>query len=430
MNNILIISPISGIKDKLSKFIQRRYNIIDYSEFMDFDYLSSISHREKLKYLGYIIKKTEIFLAIWIPTESDKENILIKELLTVCTESEHVRSIVFDVKNFISIEGCESKIVKNGTSKVNTILKEKFDVNVNVEYLMVTGIIAFNNHLELSLCDSHGPDRKISVSLIDDIADCVFQCREKITIAFQSYTLAEIQHRLKSGLFIADCDTEEDPCNASTDRIETLLRQSACCLKPIYQSKAQDFWRTKRVASVRSEMGTKLAKHLNAKEIAGIDIVVPVPETGKYYAQGLARDIGKPFVEAIVRNQQMGRGLQIEDAAQRNIFIREKLTVIEELVKDKNVGIVDEAIFTGATLRIVVDQLKDAGANRIHLLLPTPHNVRACEYNVVPQRNVLLDYVRRADLKDYFDVDEITFTKIDDLYSSLGEQICSDCFDC
>ena len=36
----------------------------------------------------------------------------------------------------------------------------------------------------------------------------------------------------------------------------------------------------------------------------------------------------------------------------------------------------------------------------------------------------------KTDLKDYFDVDEITFTNINDLYSSLGNQICFDCFDC
>jgi amidophosphoribosyltransferase len=266
--------------------------------------------------------------------------------------------------------------------------------------------------------------------LIDDIAEYILQCGEELEISFQLYTKDALRHKLKSGFSLSDCGLSENNSIQAADRVETLLRQGACCLKPVYQLKANDFWQTKRVATFRSEMGAKLAKHLSVESINSIDIVVPVPETGKYYAQGLAKVISKPFVEAIFRNQNMGRGLQIEDAAQRNIFIRKKLTVIEELVKGKNVGIVDEAVFTGATLRIVVDQLKDAGANRIHLLLPTPHNVRACEYNVLPQRNVLLDYIRRTDLKDYFDVDEITFASISDLHNSLGNQVCLDCFDC
>ena len=429
MKKVLLITPIDGLKSRLNQLIKRRYEVLDYLKIIDFDYLYSLSIEEKLKYLKFVLSKSEVFLAIWIPAESDIENIQYQELLSVCIESENVRSVIFDIKNFISIEGYEIQIFKNHTSKLYAALKEKCDGKVNVEYLMDAGISTLDNHVKQYFFESQCRDRQISVSLIDDIAEYVFNCGEKVEVASQAYTLSEIGRRLKSDFLHADlCPSDES--NTVVDRIETLMRQSACCLQPIYQSNASDFWRKKRIASVRSEMGAKLAKHLSAEEINDIDIVVPVPETGKYYAQGLARHIGKPFIEAIVRNQSMGRGLQIENSAQRNIFIRKKLTVISELVKDKNVGIVDEAIFTGATLRIVVDQLKDAGANRIHLLLPTPHNVRACEYNVLPQRNVLLDYVRRIDLKDYFDVDQITFTNISDLRISLGNQICFDCFDC
>jgi len=55
--------------------------------------------------------------------------------------------------------------------------------------------------------------------------------------------------------------------------------------------------------------------------------------------------------------------------------------------------------------------------------------LRACEYNVLPKRNVLLDYVRRDDLKDYFDVDDVTFSSIDDLTESIGSEVCVACFD-
>lgn len=429
MKSVLLITSIDGLKNRLDQLIKRRYEVFDYLKIIHFDYLYSLSDEEKLKYLKFVISKREIFLVIWIPAECDSENIQYQELLSVCNESEYVRTVIFDIQNFISIEGYDIKIFENATSKLHTAIKEKCDVKVDIEYLIDAGISTLSKHLTQIVCESHCRDRQISLSLIDDIAEYVFKCEDKVEIASQAYTLSEIGRSLKSDFLHADFGSSEEPNNV-VDRIETLIRQNACCLQPIYQSKAHDFWRKKRIASVRSEMGAKLAKHLSADEINEIDIVVPVPETGKYYAQGLARHIGKPFIEAIVRNQNMGRGLQIENSAQRNIFIREKLTVIEELVKDKNVGIVDEAIFTGATLRIVVDQLKDAGANRIHLLLPTPHNVRACEYNVLPQRNVLLDYVRRIDLKDYFDVDQITFANISDLRSSLGNLICFDCFDC
>ena len=429
MKRVLVITPIDSLKNRLDQLIKRRYEVFDYEKMIDFDYLNSLSEGEKLKYLKFVVRKREISLVIWIPAESDCNNIQYQELLSACNESEYVQSVIFDIQNFISLEGNDIRIYENVTSKLCMELKEKCDDKVNIEYLMDVGISSHNNQLETNMYESHCRDRRMSVSLIDDIGAYIFKCEENVEIASQAYTLTELENSLKSDPISAGSGSSGETNNV-LGRIETLLRQGACCLRPIYQSRAHEFWRKKRIACLRSEMGAKLAQHLTDDEINDIDIVVPVPETGKYYAQGLARNIGKPFIEAIVRNQNMGRGLQIENSAQRNIFIRKKLTVIEEFVREKNVGIVDEAIFTGATLRIVVDQLKEAGANRIHLLLPTPHNVRTCEYNVLPQRNILLDYVRRDDLKDYFDVDEITFTNIDDLRSSLGNQICFDCFAC
>lgn len=430
MKNILLITPIDRFKKRLDQLIKRRYGIFDYLEIIDLDYLASLEDNEKSKYLSYVIEKRKIDFVIWLPAGSACNNTPDIELLSLCIRCSNIHCVVFEIEKFISIEGQEINVLENEVSTQDKLMKDQCNNIVSVSYLIDSGISILHRQLNLTPYPCDNNNEQIFVSLIDDIAEYVFDYRESLKISNQPYTLNEISQKLKTDFFIVDYKSKEIKSGFESDRLETLVRQKACCLQPIYQLTANDFWHAKRIASARAEMGSKLATHLTAASIDNIDIVIPVPETGKYYAQGLASAIGKPFIEAIVRNQNMGRGLQIEDAAQRNIFIRKKLTVIDDLVKEKNVGIVDEAIFTGATLRIVVDQLKVAGAKRIHILLPTPHNVRVCEYNVLPQRNVLLDYVRHIDLKNYFDVDEITFSTMDDLIDSLGNQMCVECFDC
>jgi len=428
MKRILIITPFSKLKKRLNQIIKRRYITIDYLNNIDLEKFNYISKDDKLIYLNKIIAKSKADLLIWLPANGSKTNFLTRDLLSYCLEYTNIRCVVFDIKHFISIEKDKVLVLKNEKSRDDDLLKEKCNNILNIQYLMDSDIS--NSYSEVSLKSQISDyDIQISVSLIDDIAEYIFCDESNIEVPFQSYTLRQIDQFLDKGFISILSERKANGVLEKHDRLEIFMRQNACCLQPVYKLKARERWGGKEISSIRIEMGVKLSKYLSSSSVNELDIVVPVPETAKYYAKGLARALGKPYVEAIIANKSMGRSLQIENPDQRNIFIRKKLTVLEELVKNKNVGIVDEAVFTGATLRVVVDKLKDAGAKRIHILLPTPPNLRACEYNVLPKRNVLLDYVRRDDLKDYFDVDDVTFSSIDDLTESIGSEVCVACFD-
>ena len=83
--------------------------------------------------------------------------------------------------------------------------------------------------------------------------------------------------------------------------------------------------------------------------------------------------------------------------------------MIKSLVKGKTVGVVDEAIFTGMTLKEVCKLLVDAEVGKIYLLIPTPECTNTCIYNIQPDRDFLSSSFTKEELKNYFKVEDVVF---------------------
>ena len=108
----------------------------------------------------------------------------------------------------------------------------------------------------------------------------------------------------------------------------------------------------------------------------------------------------------------------------------EKLLIIEDLVRDKSICLVDEAIFTGATLKTVCNQLRDVGVKSIYIAIPTPPCYRQCHVKMLPQRNMLLEYQRSENLSYYFDSDEVYYGTVEEFDAELYKhgKFCYNCF--
>jgi len=204
-----------------------------------------------------------------------------------------------------------------------------------------------------------------------------------------------------------------------------------CALKIVYEKQPQEYFCGKSIAKTRIELGTKLGQILPQLIIEEIDVVLPVPNTGIYYGMGLAKAINKPYIQGIVKHSKNERSFNIILANERKKFLWDKLQVIPELVEGKIVAIVDEAIFSGMTLKIVCEMLRNAGVKKMYLCLPTPQCRFKCGYHVQPERKLLLEYLSKRQLKGYFDVDGIFFQTqetFEDKINSIGQDICTECF--
>lgn len=195
----------------------------------------------------------------------------------------------------------------------------------------------------------------------------------------------------------------------SKEVFKYVTTQSKAALNLIYRKKPYEIVNRKSVAEWRMLLGDTLSTSIKKEIIGEIDLILPVPETGKTYAQGLASSISKPYVEALYKKAEVGRSFDIQDKKIRKKFIKTKLGLIKSLVKGKTVGVVDEAIFTGMTLKEVCMLLQEAEAKKIFLLIPTPECVTKCSYNLQPTREFLSSKYSKEQLKTYFKVEDVLF---------------------
>jgi amidophosphoribosyltransferase len=132
------------------------------------------------------------------------------------------------------------------------------------------------------------------------------------------------------------------------------------------------------VAEVRMQMGRELAR---IHPVAA-DIVVPVPDSGNYAAQGFAEELGLPLNFAFVRNHYVMRTFIQPSQRSRDSSVRVKLNLIREAVKGKRVVVVDDSIVRGTTARARIVNLREAGAAEVHMRVSCPPHKSACYYGI------------------------------------------------
>lgn len=214
------------------------------------------------------------------------------------------------------------------------------------------------------------------------------------------------------------------------DGFKTILSQRGCIFNLIYKLEPSKTFLGHNVAKERIYLGETLAKQIDHEIVEKIDFVIPVPRTGLFYAMGLSKAMGVPYMQALIKETNGIRSFQVIDTNVRKEIIKTKILPIRELIIGKNVLIVDEAIFTGTTLKLVSKMLRQCGANEIHIGIPTPECHNQCPFFVQPARSMLLEYIRVGMLEEYFNVDSVTFQNqqvFENMFQSLNGG-CMECF--
>ena len=142
------------------------------------------------------------------------------------------------------------------------------------------------------------------------------------------------------------------------------------------------------------------------------DIVVPVPDSGNCAALGYSLESGIPYEMAFVRNHYVGRSFLQPSQLIRDFNVRVKLNLIEELVKGKRVIIVDDSIVRGTTCKARVNNLKEAGAKEVHVLVSCPPHMNPCVYGIdFPDRSKLMAANYSLDeIRKYLNADSLALS--------------------
>lgn len=208
-------------------------------------------------------------------------------------------------------------------------------------------------------------------------------------------------------------------------------KQMNCVFKMIYKSHAHEKLFGVNVGKFRYDLGKKLAECVKPEIYGDIDYIIPVPNSGLYYAMGFAEVMKKTYVQALVISENQSRSFDIIDLSSRKKIIDKKIIPTGEFIKNKNIILVDEAIFTGTTLKMVCDMLKACGAANIHICIPTPVCISRCKYYIQPDRQLLSEYIAPDEFSGYFGIKTVNFLEYKifvDTISATNSSMCYHCF--
>lgn len=203
-----------------------------------------------------------------------------------------------------------------------------------------------------------------------------------------------------------------------------------CLFEYVYLARPDTTIAGRSVQAARMDVGRVLAR----EHAVDADLVIPVPESGRYAAIGYAQESGIPFAEGLVKNAYVGRTFIQPSQTIRQLGIRLKLNPLREVINGQRLVVVDDSIVRGNTQRALVRMLREAGAREVHVRISSPPVQWPCFYGI--------DFATRAELiANGLSVEEIcTSIGADSLgYVSLealvaatkvpSERLCKACFD-
>jgi amidophosphoribosyltransferase len=207
-------------------------------------------------------------------------------------------------------------------------------------------------------------------------------------------------------------------------------RRAFCIFEYVYFARPDSTIANRNVYKVRVEMGRELAREFPV----AADVVVPVPDSGNCAALGYSLESGIPYEMAFVRNHYVGRSFLQPSQLIRDFDVRVKLNLIEELVKGKRVIVVDDSIVRGTTCKARVNNLKEAGAKEVHVMVSCPPHMHPCVYGIdFPDRSKLMAANHSLEeIRKYLNADSLHYLSQEGLVRATGlpaDSFCMACYD-
>jgi amidophosphoribosyltransferase len=204
---------------------------------------------------------------------------------------------------------------------------------------------------------------------------------------------------------------------------------SRCIFEFIYFARPDSKIFGKSVYIARKNLGEKLAEELPFKG----DIVIPVPDSGNIAAIGLAGKLNIPFEMGFIRNHYVGRTFIKPFQTSRELGVKIKLNVVPEVIKNKDIIIVEDSIVRGTTSRLRIRELRKAGAKRVFMAISCPPIKYPCFYGIdFPSKEELIASDKDIEkIRETIGLDGLYYLSLDGMLSSISlppDEFCTACF--
>ncbi len=217
------------------------------------------------------------------------------------------------------------------------------------------------------------------------------------------------------------------------DGIETVALEPApkparCFFEYVYFARSDAFMDGRLNQTVRENIGSILW----SEAPVDADMVVPVPDSGRSHAQGIANASGLPYVEALMKNRYVHRTFIMPTQESRELNVRLKVNPIKQVVAGKRLVVVDDSIVRGTTMRRLVRSLREAGASEVHLRIGAPPILAPCYLGIdMSTRDQLVAAnMTVEEICEHVGADSLAFISIPGIVKALDfpeDELCLGC---
>ena len=209
-------------------------------------------------------------------------------------------------------------------------------------------------------------------------------------------------------------------------------KRTFCIFEFIYFARPDSTIYGRNVYQVRKAHGQRLAQEAPVEA----DLVMPFPDSGTYAALGYSEASGIPFEMGMIRNHYVGRTFIQPTQSMRDFSVRVKLNPVKELLKGKDVIIIEDSIIRGTTAKTRVKALRQLGVRRVHMRVAGPPHRHPCHYGIdfSTKGELIASSMSVKALGDYLGLDSLHYLSLPGLLESTGVPdpetcFCKACFD-
>ena len=205
-------------------------------------------------------------------------------------------------------------------------------------------------------------------------------------------------------------------------------KHAHCIFEYIYFAREDSVMDGISVHDARLKGGAALAKRFPVEA----DVVTGVPDSGIAAAVGYAEESKIPFKLAFHKNSYIGRTFIKPTQKERQSAVHMKLSLIEDVVKDKRVVLIDDSIVRGTTISSLINTMRKAGAKEVHVRISSPPFLYPCYYGTdVPDNSELIaNKLSKDEICRFIGADSLEYMEVQDLDKMVGNlPLRKACFD-
>ncbi len=196
-----------------------------------------------------------------------------------------------------------------------------------------------------------------------------------------------------------------------------------CFFEYVYFARPDSVLDGELVYEVRRELGRKLWDEAGVET----DVVMPVPDSGRAFASGYAEaaqeeEADVEFAEGLMKNRYVGRTFIMPTQDERERAVRLKLNPIRSTVEGRTVTVVDDSVVRGTTSTQLVELLREAGAEEVHVRIGSPQILAPCYMGIdmATREELIAADASVEEIRETVGADSLSYLSVDAVADAIG----------